>query len=148
MTANSVHPLRFGYRRKGSTCRRSAFCPKAGQMKTSAYIDLNLVREWGKGDLLLEALLGLFSLLAFRHDCGAKSRPQIVGEFIKLGVAINLNGLLGGIAYYVAVVAPSQVIFELGLRPVIEGAVQIICQLLQELRAFHFWPSPLSRFLK
>src|ERR1700757_4976173 len=102
----------------------------------------------GEGDLLLEALLGLFPLLAFRHDRGAKSCSQIVGKFVKLGVAINLNSLLGGIAYYVAVVAPSQVVFEFGLGPIIEGAVQIIRQLLQELRAFHFWPSPLSRFLK
>jgi hypothetical protein len=77
----------------------------------------------GRGDLLLEDLLGLFPLLAFRHDRGTKPRSQIVGKFVKLGVAINLNGLLGGIAYYVAVVAPSQVIFEFGLRPIIEGAV-------------------------
>jgi hypothetical protein len=81
------------------------------------------LQEVGRRDLLLEALLGLFLLLALRHDCGAKSRSQIVGKFVKLGVTINLNGFFGGIAYYVAVVAPSQVIFELGLGPIIEGAV-------------------------
>ncbi len=69
---------------------------------------------------MLEALLGLFSLLAFRHNRGAKTRAQIVRKFVKLGVAINLNGLLGGIAYYVAVVAPSQVVLEFGLGPIIK----------------------------
>ena len=73
--------------------------------------------------MLLKALLGLFLLLALRHDCGAQSRSQIVGQFVKLGVAINLNGLLGRIAYYVTVVAPSQVVFELGLGSIIECAV-------------------------
>jgi hypothetical protein len=83
---------------------------------------LNFI-QGNRGDVLLEALLGLFSLLALRHDGGTKSGSQIVGKFVKLGVAINLNGLLGGIAYYVAVVAPSQVVFEFGLGPIIEGAV-------------------------
>jgi hypothetical protein len=92
-------------------------------MKTLAYNDLNFVSGNNRGDLQLNALLGLFSLLALRHDCRAKPCAQIVGQFVKLGVAINLNGLLGGIAYYVAVVAPSQVIFELGLGPIIECAV-------------------------
>src|ERR1700675_2164333 len=97
---------------------------------------------------VLEALLGLFALLALRHNRGAKPCAKVVGKLVKLGIAINLDGLLGGVADHIAVVAPGQMILEFGLGPVIEDAVQIICQLLQEFRAFHFWPSPLSRFLK
>src|SRR5579864_9099336 len=96
----------------------------------------------------LQALLGFFTLLALRHDGRAKPGTKVVRKFVKLGVAINLDRLLGGIADYIAVVAPSKMIFELGLGPIIKRAVQIIGQLLQELRAFHFCPSPLSRFLK
>jgi hypothetical protein len=40
------------------------------------------------------------------------------------------------------------VIFQFRLGALIQRAIQIICQLLQELRAFHFLPSPLSRFWK
>src|SRR6516225_4646801 len=39
-------------------------------------------------------------------------------------------------------------IFQLRLCAIVQGAVQVVGQLLQEFRAFHFWPSPLSRFLK
>jgi hypothetical protein len=77
-----------------------------------------------KGTANLEALLGLLLvLLALAHDGGTKSPTQVVGQFVEFGVAINLNGLLGGIAHYVAVVAPSQVILEFGLGPIIECAV-------------------------
>jgi hypothetical protein len=74
----------------------------------------------------LDALLGLFALLALRHDGRAEACAKVVRKFVELGVAINFDGLLGSIADYIAVVAPSQMIFELGLGPIVERPVQII----------------------
>jgi hypothetical protein len=65
-------------------------------------------------------------LLALRHDGRAEAGAKIVWKFVELGVAVNFDGLLGGIADYIAVVAPSQMIFELGLSPIVEGPVQVI----------------------
>jgi hypothetical protein len=65
-------------------------------------------------------------LLALRHDGRAKASAQIVWKFVELGVAVNFDGLLGGIANYIAVVAPSQMIFELRLGPIVEGPVEVI----------------------
>jgi hypothetical protein len=62
-------------------------------------------------------------LLALRHDGRAKAGAKIVWKFVELGIAVNFDGLLGGIADYIAVVAPSQMIFELGLSPIVEGPV-------------------------
>ena len=107
------------------------------------------LREGVENNCELNALLGLFLvLLALAHDGGTKSPAQVVRQFVELGVAINLDGFLSGIANHVAVVAPSQVVFQFRLGAIIQGAIQIIGQLLQELRAFHVLPSPLSRFWK
>jgi hypothetical protein len=103
--------------------QKKACCPKPGQLKTSAYNDFNLCLGIVRGDLLLDTLLRLFPLLALRHNRGTQSHSQIVGQFVKLRVAINLDGLLRGIADYVAVVAPSQVVLEFGFCPLIEYAV-------------------------
>jgi hypothetical protein len=35
---------------------------------------------------------------------------EVFREFIELGIAVDFDGLLGGIADYIAVVAPSQVL--------------------------------------
>src|SRR6266545_3158774 len=66
--------------------------------------------DWVKGTVNLEALLGLLLvLLALAHDGGTKSAAEVVGQFVEFGIAINLDGLLGGVAHHVAVMAPSQV---------------------------------------
>ena len=85
-------------------------------------------------------------MLAFGHDGGTESAAEVFGEFVKLGVAIDLNGLFGRVANYVAVVAPGKMVLQLDLCLFVEDAVQLICQLVQKLRAFHRLPSPLSRF--
>jgi hypothetical protein len=51
---------------------------------------------------------------------------QIVGEFVKLGIAVNLDGLLGGVANHVAVVAPSEMVFQFSLGAVVQDAVQVV----------------------
>jgi hypothetical protein len=64
-----------------------------------------------------------FMLLAFGHDGGAEASAEVVGQFVKLGIAINLNGLLRSIANYVAVVAPGKMIFQLDFCGFVEHAV-------------------------
>jgi hypothetical protein len=49
--------------------------------------------------------------LALGQNRTAEAAAQIVGQFIKVRVAVNLNGHLGRITYDVAVVAPLEVIF-------------------------------------
>ena len=44
-----------------------------------------------------------------------------------MGVAVDFDGLLGGVADDVAVVAPLEVILQLRLRFLVDGVVEIIC---------------------
>src|SRR5216684_2351619 len=90
----------------------------------------------------------LFVCLTFGHNGAAKAVAQIVGKFAELRVAVDLDGLLGGVADNVAVVAPSQMVFQFGLGAVVKDAVQVVGQFLQKLRTLHCLPSPLSRFWK
>src|SRR4029077_613793 len=119
--------------------------PPRQQLKTIAYGGCFCAR-WEEICGLNALLAFLLVLLTFRHNGRTKSAAQIVGQFVKFGVAVDLDGLFGGVTYYIAVVAPSQVVFEFGLGAIIQSAVQIVGELLQEFRTFHFWPSPLSRF--
>src|ERR1022692_3380097 len=104
---------------------------------------LPIQRMGASSDALRPALL---VLLALGHDGGAETRAEIFGQFVQLRVAINLDGLLRGVTNHIAVVAPGKMIFQLDFRTLVEDAVQIIGQLGQEFRAFHWLPSPLSRF--
>src|SRR5580693_4962712 len=87
-------------------------------------------------------------LLTLGHDGRPQTRPKVFGQFVQLGVAIDLDGLFRGVTNYIAVVAPGKVILQLDFRRFVENAVQIIGQLVQKFRAFHWSPSPLSRFWK
>jgi len=62
--------------------------------------------------------LSLGSLVFVGLAAGCDGRPElgfeVFGEFVELGIAIDLYGLLGRIADNIAVVAPSQVLFEFG----------------------------------
>jgi hypothetical protein len=53
----------------------------------------------------------LLMLLTLGHDSGAKPGAEIVGQFVELRVAINLDGFLGSVADNVTVVAPGKMIF-------------------------------------
>jgi hypothetical protein len=60
----------------------------------------------------LDALrAALFVLLAFGHDGGAETAAEIVGQFVELGVAIDFDGFLGGVANDIAIVAPGEMVF-------------------------------------
>ena len=89
-----------------------------------------------------------FLLLTFGHDGGTEPAAEVFGKFVKLGVTVDFDGLLGRVANHVAVVAPGKMVLQLDLGLFVEDAVQVIRQLVQELRAFHRLPSPLSRFWK
>jgi hypothetical protein len=64
--------------------------------------------------------------LALGDDGRLNSGPEFVGKFVKVGVAINLDGALGGIANDVAVVAPLQMFLELCLGCRVHGVVEVI----------------------
>src|ERR1700722_5490595 len=85
-----------------------------------------------------------FLLLAFHHDGGTQATAQIVGQFVKLGVAVDFDGLLGRVADHVAVVAPGKMVLQFDLGRVVEDTVQIVGQLVQKFSAFHWLPSPLA----
>jgi hypothetical protein len=81
--------------------------------------------------LLSDALRpALFVLLALSHDGRAETTAQFVRQFIKLRVAIDLDGLLGSVTNHIAVVAPGKVVFKFDLSFLVEDAVQIIGQLV------------------
>ena len=72
----------------------------------------------------------LLVLLTLRHDRRTEPAAKVFGEFVELGVAINLDGLLGRVADNVAVVAPGKVILQFALCLFVENAVQIAGQLV------------------
>src|SRR5271165_2268399 len=86
--------------------------------------------------------------LAPGKNCCPQAGAQIVRKFVKLGVAVNLYGHLGGIADDIAVVAPLEMVFQFRLGLSVHRAVEVIGQLFQKIRAGHFLPSPPVRFLK
>src|SRR5258708_1995401 len=103
--------------------------------------------EWGPTE---EALSGsritFLARLALANNGGSESGAKVFGEFVKLGVAVNLDGLFGGIANYIAVVAPSQMLFQLRLGRGVNYAVEVIRQFVEKFRALHWLPSPLIGF--
>jgi hypothetical protein len=89
-----------------------------GRLRARKLIDSNFLRA------------DFFVRLALGHDSGAQPVTQIVGQFVQLGIAVNFNGFLGGIANDIAVVAPSQVILQFSFGAVVEDTVQVVCQFL------------------
>ena len=71
-----------------------------------------------------------FLLLALGHDGGAEPAAEVFRKFVELRVAIDLDGLLGGVADYIAVMAPGKMILQLDFGLLVENAIQIIGQLV------------------
>ena len=86
---------------------------------------------------------GFLLRLALLHNGRSQFGSEIFRKGVELGVAVNLDGLFGCIAYHVAVMAPSEMLVEFGLGRSVNDAVQIIGQLVKEFRALHWLPSPL-----
>src|ERR1035438_3812939 len=83
-----------------------------GERKTRGKLEAlwnNCVRKKQNSLDLLRT--GLLAGLALADDGGSKAVAQLVGKFVELRVAVDFDGLFGGVANHVAVVAPSQVIF-------------------------------------
>ena len=70
--------------------------------------------------------LGTRAALTLCHDGGPQPAAQIVREVIQVGIAIDLDRHLGGVADDIAVMAPLEVIFQ--LRPClgVHRVVQVI----------------------
>ena len=64
--------------------------------------------------------------LAFGYNGRPEPGSEVFGKFVQLGIAVNLDGLLGGVADNVAVMAPSQMFFEFSLRGGVNHAVKIV----------------------
>jgi len=85
----------------------------------------------------------LFSGLALGDDCGTEPGAKVFREFVKLGVAINFYGLFCRVADDIAVVAPSQMLFQLGFGWGVDDPVKVVGQFVEKFRALHWLPSPL-----
>ena len=68
---------------------------------------------------------GFLARLTFGNDGTAKAGAKVFRQRIKLGVAINLDGLLGGVADHVAVMALSQVVFQFSFGAVVKDPIQV-----------------------
>jgi hypothetical protein len=67
--------------------------------------------------------------LTLSHDSGVDAGAKFVREFAELGVPINLDGALSGVANDVTVVTPLQMFLELGLGMRVYGVIEVIGQL-------------------
>jgi hypothetical protein len=68
----------------------------------------------------------LFALGTLRHDGRAEATPEVIGQLVELRVPIDLDRFAGGIADDVAVVAPSQMIFQFRLGALIDSAIEVV----------------------
>src|SRR5271165_2899528 len=112
-----------------------------GETLRSPYAGYSYRRRKNLSHALGAALL---VLLALGHDGRSQAAAEVFGQFVELGVAVNLDGLLGCIANDIAVVAPGKMVLQLSFRFLVEDAVQVTGQLGQKLRTFHWLPSPLG----
>ena len=83
-------------------------------------------------------------MLAFAHDGLVEFVAEGFWKLIDLVIAVDLDGLLGGVTDNVAVVAPGKMVLQFNFGFFVEDAVQVTGQLGQEFRAFHWLPSPLE----
>jgi hypothetical protein len=67
-----------------------------------------------------------FFLLTLSHDGRSEAPAEVFRKFVELRIAIDFNGLLGGVADHVAVVAPSQVVFQFSAGAGVEDAVKVV----------------------
>src|ERR1022692_1532654 len=85
---------------------------------------------------------------ALGYDGSAQPRSEVIGKFVQVGVAVDLDGHFGCIADHVTIVAPLKMVFQFGSCLSVHRVVKVIGELLQEIRAGHCLPSPPVRFLK
>ena len=70
------------------------------------------------------------AIAAFGHNSLVEAGSEVFRKLVKLVIAVDFNGFLGGIHDHVAVVAPMKVFIQLDLQVLADPAVEIIGQLL------------------
>jgi hypothetical protein len=88
----------------------------------------------------------LLSRMTLGNDGSAQAGAKVFGKFVQLGIAINLDGFLGGIADHVAVMAPGQMIFQFSFCARVNRTIKVVGQLIQKFCALHWLVSPISGF--
>jgi hypothetical protein len=76
---------------------------------------------------------GLFprlAMAAFRHNGVMKAASEAFRKLIKLIIAVDFDGFLGGVHHDVALVAPMEMLIQLDFEVLADLAVKIIGQLL------------------
>jgi hypothetical protein len=63
---------------------------------------------------------------ASAEDGDFQLAAEFFGELVQLGIAVDLDCLLGGVADYVAVVAPGEMVFQFRACGRVNGFVQVI----------------------
>ena len=70
-----------------------------------------------------------FAIAALIHDGLVEAVSKVFWQLVKLVIAVNLDGFLGGIHHYVAFVAPMEVFIQFDPQVIADLAVQVIGQL-------------------
>ena len=71
-------------------------------------------------------LLGWFTASALGHNGLMESGPEGFRELVNLVIAVDFNGLFGGIHDHVAFPTPMEMLVQFGLEPLADGAVQVV----------------------
>ena len=71
-----------------------------------------------------------FAATAFCHNGIVEAASEALWKLIKLIIAVNLDGFLGGIHDHVAFFAPMEVLVQLDFQVLADLAIKIIGQLL------------------
>jgi len=85
---------------------------------------------WIFGRFLSSLFVFLLLAFALAEDCGTEAGAKAFRQFVELGITVNLDCHLRGIANDVAVTAPGKVLLELCAGGGIDDAVEVVCQLL------------------
>jgi len=82
-----------------------------------------------EGNILGDGFLFRFALAAFRHNGIVETVSEAFWKLVKLIIAVNFDGFLGGVHHDVAFVAPMEMFVELEFQVLGDLAVKIIGQL-------------------
>jgi hypothetical protein len=81
--------------------------------------------------------LGFLGFAAFCHNGFVEAGSEGGWELVQLIIAVNFDGLPGGVEDDVAFMAPMQVLIQLNLKAFGDPAVEIIRQFLQKVFTLH-----------
>jgi hypothetical protein len=94
---------------------------KHQEVERTKWLKACFVREF------LDLFWSSFFLGVTLRDYGCtKPGAQVARQFIELGVAVDFDGLLSGVANHVAVVAPGEMVFQFSLGAGINDSIQVV----------------------